>query len=137
MSTGLGERIKNRRMELDMSQEELAHRLGLKSKSTVCKVEKGDDNLTTGTVRKYADALDTTPSYLMGWEDKPEQDNEGYRSESGRRYYFDDETAAMAQRLFEDPDLRMLFDASQDSKAEDLRMAAEMLKRFKETNPDG
>ncbi len=57
-------------------------------------------------------------------------------SQSGKKYYFSDETAEMAQRLFEDQDLRMLFDASRDSRPEDLKMAADMLKRFKGTNPD-
>lgn len=67
MSTGIGERIKNRRKELGLSQEELAKKMGLKSKSTICKVETGGDNLTSTIVKKYAKALDTTPSYLMGW----------------------------------------------------------------------
>ena len=70
MSTGLGERIRNRRIELGWSQEELAHNMGFKSKSTICKIERGEDNLTTTAVRKYAEALHTTPSYLMGWEDR-------------------------------------------------------------------
>ena len=69
MSTGLGLRIKKRRTELGMSQEELAKRLHLTSKSTICKVERGNDNLTTDTVAKYASALNCTPGYLMGWDD--------------------------------------------------------------------
>ena len=69
MSTGLGKRIKKRRLEINLSQEELAARLGLKSKSTICKIERGEDNLTTDRVRSYAEALETTPAYLMGWED--------------------------------------------------------------------
>lgn len=68
MSTGLGERLKQKRIELGLSQEELAKRLGLKSKSTICKIERGEDNLTTTAIRKYAEALHTTPAYLMGWE---------------------------------------------------------------------
>ena len=58
-------------------------------------------------------------------------------STEGTSYYFDDETAAKAQELFDNPDLRMLFDAARDSRPEDLQMAADMLKRFKETNPNG
>lgn len=69
MPTGLGLRIKQRRTELGLSQEELAERLGLKSKTTICKIERGDDNLTTDRIRRYAEALFCTPSYLMGWED--------------------------------------------------------------------
>lgn len=52
-------------------------------------------------------------------------------------YYINPEAAAMAQELFENPDLRMLFDAARDVKPENLQLAAEMLKRMKETNPDG
>ena len=70
MSTGIGNRIKNRRKKLGLSQEELANKMGLKSKSTICKIERGEDNLTTDTINKYADALNTTPFYLMGYEDE-------------------------------------------------------------------
>jgi transcriptional regulator with XRE-family HTH domain len=71
MSTGIGQRIRKRRKEIGLSQEELANRMGLRSKSTICKVEKGDDNLTSDTVQKYADALETTPAYIMGWKEIP------------------------------------------------------------------
>lgn len=69
MALGIGNRIKSRRQELNLSQTELAARMGLKSKSTICKVERGEDNLTTTAIRRYATALECTPSYLMGWED--------------------------------------------------------------------
>ena len=75
MATGLGIRIRNRRKELGLSQEGLAEKMGLKSKSTICKVERGDDNLTTTAVRKYADALDCVPGYLMGWTEYPHGDD--------------------------------------------------------------
>lgn len=52
------------------------------------------------------------------------------------KYYLNDEAAEMAQELFDNPDTRMLFDAARGSKPENLRLAAEMLKRFKETNND-
>ena len=51
-------------------------------------------------------------------------------------YYINEETARIAQELFDDPNLRVLFDAARDSRPEDIKMAADMLKRFKETNPD-
>jgi len=75
MSTGIGLRIKNRRNELGLSQEELAFRMGLKSKSTICKVECGEDNLTSDRVRKYANALETTPAYITGWEETDAPDS--------------------------------------------------------------
>lgn len=58
-------------------------------------------------------------------------------ADESARYYFDDETAAMAQTLFEDENYRMLFDAAKDCAPEDLQMAAAMLKRMKATNPEG
>ena len=65
----IGERIKQRRIELGLTQEELALRLGNKSRASVCTVEKNKEDLTTTRIRQYAEALETTPSYLMGWED--------------------------------------------------------------------
>lgn len=52
-------------------------------------------------------------------------------------YYTNPETAKVAQQIFDDPDLHALFDAARDSKPEDLLMAADLLRRLKETNPDG
>lgn len=67
-----GERIKKRRLELGLSQEELAKRLGNKSRASVCTVEKDKEDLTTDRIRKYAEALETTPAYIMGWDDPVE-----------------------------------------------------------------
>lgn len=69
METGLGKRIKKRRIELNLTQEELAQRMGYKSKAAICKVESGEDNITSDRIRKFSDALETTPAVLMGWED--------------------------------------------------------------------
>ena len=69
MSTGIGLRIYNKRKEMGWSQDELAARMGLKSKSTICKIERGEDNLTSDSIKKYADALGVSPAYLMGLED--------------------------------------------------------------------
>ena len=47
-------------------------------------------------------------------------------------YYINGETAALAQKLLTDPNYRILFDAAEDSKPEDLQMVADLLRRFKE-----
>lgn len=49
-------------------------------------------------------------------------------------YYQDDETAALAQRLLTDPDLRALMDAARDSSPDDMRMVADILRRVKGSN---
>lgn len=66
----VGERIKERRNELHMSVDELAVRLN-KNRATVYRYEKGEiENLPIDILEPLAKALDTTPQYLMGWEDK-------------------------------------------------------------------
>lgn len=52
-------------------------------------------------------------------------------------YYLNPETDALAQELFDNPDLRMLFDAGRNATPEQLRMAAEMLRMFKAGNSEG
>ena len=63
----VGDRIRQRRKELGLSQEELANRLGNKSRASVCTVETGKEDLTMDRIRKYAEALECEPGYLTGW----------------------------------------------------------------------
>ncbi len=67
----LYERIKQRREELHMSQDELALLLGYKSRSTIAKIESGENDITQSKIVAFAKALHTTPSYLMGWDNEP------------------------------------------------------------------
>lgn len=57
--------------------------------------------------------------------------------ERDEQYYINPETAKIAQKIYEDSNYRILFDAAENSRPEDLLMAADMLNRFKETNPNG
>lgn len=65
----IGDRIKSRREQLHMSQEELAVKIGYKSRSSVNKIELNQYNLKQSKIKLIADALETTPSYIMGWEE--------------------------------------------------------------------
>lgn len=65
-----GERIRQRRIELGLTQEELAQRLGNKSRASVCTVERGKEDLTTERLRKYAQALECAPEDLMDPTDR-------------------------------------------------------------------
>lgn len=65
----LSKRIRRRREELGMSQAELAKKLGYKSRSTIAKIEAGENDIVQSKIVAFADALETTPSYLMGWMD--------------------------------------------------------------------
>ena len=65
----LYQRIKARREELGMSQNELAKRLGYKDRSTIAKIEAGVNDITQTKIEAFAKALNTTASDLMGWEE--------------------------------------------------------------------
>lgn len=67
----LYDRIRARREELNMSQEELAKRLGYKSRSTIAKIESGENDITQSKIVAFAKALGAKPAYLMGWEAAP------------------------------------------------------------------
>ena len=64
----IGERIKQRRLELNMSQDELAHKMGYTTRNAVYQFEQ-KDNMKLSIVEKFAKALDCSESYLMGWEE--------------------------------------------------------------------
>ena len=64
----LSHRILQRRLELGLSQEELAQRMGYRSKSSITKLEKGINDIPQSKVEEFAAALETTPAWLMGLE---------------------------------------------------------------------
>lgn len=64
----IGSRIRSRREKLGLSQEELGNKLGYKSRSSINKIELDQRNLTQSKIKAIADALNTTPAYIMGWE---------------------------------------------------------------------
>lgn len=60
--------IRNRRIELGMSQEELAQKMGYTSRSTIAKIEAGKNDIPQSKIQAFAVALNTTPGRLMGWD---------------------------------------------------------------------
>ena len=77
-------RIRQRREELDMSQDELAKKLGYKSRSSINKIEKGENDIPQSKIVAFAEALNTSPEYLMGW-DSDDKNNEETRLLDGYR----------------------------------------------------
>ena len=64
-----GARIRQLREKLGLSQDDLAILLNYRSRSSINKIERGERNLTQSKIKAIADALHTTPAYIMGWED--------------------------------------------------------------------
>lgn len=67
------EKIKWLREEQRISQAELARLVGYTSRSSINKVETGLVDLPQSKIVAFAKALNTTPRYLMGWEEQPGQ----------------------------------------------------------------
>lgn len=68
MDNNIGQNIARKRKELGWTQEELATKMGYKSKSTINKIELGVNDIPQSKVAKFAEVLQTTPAYIMGWE---------------------------------------------------------------------
>lgn len=66
----IGERVKSARIKKGFTQEELAHKLGYKSRSSINKIEMERD-IPRSMIVKLAEILEVTPAYLMGWEEPP------------------------------------------------------------------
>lgn len=66
-------RIRARRIELGLTVEQLANRMGYKDKSSISKIENGKADIPQSKVLAFARALDTTTAYLMGIDEAKEQ----------------------------------------------------------------
>ena len=64
--------IKNRRIAIGKTLEDVGKEVGV-SKATVLRWENGElKDMRRDKIVALARALDTTPAYLMGWEEQPE-----------------------------------------------------------------
>jgi len=71
----IGDRIKKKRKEMGISADKLAEILSV-SRSTIFRYENGDiEKVPASVLMDIASALNTTSHYLMGWEEKPENQN--------------------------------------------------------------
>lgn len=61
----VGENIKNRRCELHLSQQELADAMGYRTRSTIAKIESGENDVSQKKLQKFAAALNTTVEALI------------------------------------------------------------------------
>ena len=61
----LGSNIRRRRLELNMTQQDLADAMGYKTRSTITKIESGENDVSQSKLVKLARVLDTTPQALM------------------------------------------------------------------------
>lgn len=115
--------LKRLAYESDKSPAEIAKALGI-NKSTL-------SSWMNGHRIPKMDKIDILCNYFGCDREDIMEEYDPYRKKA---YYFDKETGDKAQELFENQNLRILFDAARDSRPEDLQMAAELLERLKRTN---
>lgn len=74
MST-IGNNISRIRRDLGLTQEDLAKKMGYKSKSTINKIELGINDIPQSKIVQFAQVLGTTPAELMGWNEEDKRDS--------------------------------------------------------------
>lgn len=113
-----GDRLKSLRIAKRMSQDELARVIGV-TRAAVSQYERGLREPQLETMEFLADYFNVDYNYLLGKEDVTTRLHDPAKEASD--YYFDDETAKLAQELFENEELRALFDVQRGMSADDLR----------------
>ena len=76
---GIGTRIKEIRTLKQLSQEELALKMGYKSRTSINKIELGLADVSSSKVQEFAKVLGVSTSYLMGWENQTKTKQKGVK----------------------------------------------------------
>ena len=97
----MGSRIKERRVAMGYTQEELAAKLGLQ-KSAIAKYENGRvENIKRSVIKEMSHVLDCNPSYLMGWDNNVETSG-GFVA----RMLMDREFTNYVKKMYELPEVK-------------------------------
>ena len=72
----IGEKIRYRRMQLRMSQRELARKMGYEGNSTLARIEQGKIDRPQSRSGQFADGLGVSISWLMGWEEAEKKNDQ-------------------------------------------------------------
>jgi len=133
----LYENIKKRRIELGMTQTELANKVGYSDKGMISKVENGKVDIPQSLILKFAKALETTPAYLMGWAsaDYVLSDEENLLIETVNDVNSSfEERMALYTIMLKETLNRQLLDAAEGCTDNQKKVAIDMLNKFKEIN---
>lgn len=95
----IGEKILKRRNELGLTQEELAERMGYKSKSSINKIELGLNDIPQSKVVRFSEVLNCSIAYLMDWEEV--QKNNDILTDIVVRLRRDDVFCEVVKRIYE------------------------------------
>lgn len=123
----IGENIKKWRECRNLKQSELAELLGVSDK-TVSSWEINRTEPKMGMVEKISAALRCKKTDIIGIDDSDTVDVP---------YYIDDDARKFAQFIFENPEYKVLFDASRKVKKEDIEFVRQMIDRMRGDSSEG
>lgn len=130
MTEQIHERIKRLRKQNKLSVDEIVKKLNI-SRATYYRYESNEiEKLPLTILEPLAKILNTTPAYLMGWQE-PHQENKSTQTEG---YYVYPETAEYAEMLRTRPEMRMLFSASRGISKEEMQEAVNYIEFIKSRN---
>lgn len=112
----IGDRISERRIELGMSQQQLASRVGYSSNTTINKIEKGTRDFPRYLVTRFAVALEVPVSYLLE-EDSPEDNQLKFNEEELKKEEILEEKsmATKSSKWLSDAEVEAEIEALKDS----------------------
>lgn len=114
------DRIKAKRIELGLTQDELAQRCGYKSRSSINKIELGYRDINQRVIASLAKALNVRPSWLIDGDDEPTEPELKDKSVQELLDYF-------ASR----PDGKILFSVAKDCTPEEVLQAVKIIEALK------
>lgn len=120
--------LKERRKKLNYTLLDIANKVGV-SEATVQRWESGNiKNLRHSRIIKLAEALEVTPSYLMGWD----EENSEFNTNPHQEYSDDDEINEYLEELHKRPEMKTLFSVAKGVSKEDLEKAVKIIEMFKD-----
>lgn len=128
----LGKNVRYLRKKREMSQEELAARLGYKSYTTIQKWESGVAEPPVKVARQLADLFGVSLQALS--TEDIEARELAAAAGTKQEYYLDPETARMAQELLDSPGQRTLLDATRDLSPDNMAILIQMAKALRDGN---
>lgn len=123
------ERIQKLTEEKGLSVRDLAEEANC-SKSAIQRYISGERGIPTDVIVGLANAFDVHPAYLFGWTDDRNYDPV---EKDDTPYYADKETDEYAERIHKNPQLRILFDATQDLNTNDIDTLLRIVEGLKAT----
>lgn len=126
----LGENIRFLRTKKGYSQDDIANKLGYKSFTTIQKWESGVSEPPLKALKKLSEIFNIDMNDLA--TKKLSTDTSSYNDV----YYLDDDARDMAQFMYENPEYKVLFDASRKVKKEDIDFVKQMIDRMSNKGDD-